>query len=350
MDDLKKDLQDENPALPPLPPIPEEPKKIPDAPINPPAQKEEEKYSPLRSMEYGGSLISHPQGDIEVIWPYGPKFATPPDYPPVDPPIDPPIIPPILPPIGPPGTPELPPDPPIAADSPPLKGEICCVGFNPENSMFEAIITIDRRDLFGAYCGSGTVAHVGFWLKSQPLGIWPPDPGNLDGFKFIGESTLRVYGADGGILGGGGPPKYAAPSNLPNIIHYAIHHKLPPEMVKFIPLCDNVNLPQLHCVLTFTAYDKIFKKKNKDGSAKVTIIGPNDNPANVLTDFAYRSFAITNKNYKGIGLKWAATQTVDIQFPKKSARGNWQYLERASQEAKTIPIHAIQLRNKKILM
>jgi hypothetical protein len=333
---------------------------------------------PAQPTEYKGSIISEGKkqdkqniGETfdQIYQSFDPTHETKTPLTPTEPPITPPIEPPKRPeepPTGPP--PKIKEAPQVILDHAIGRSQICCIGFNPEDSKLEIIIKIDKTDGWGSKCTKGAVAHVGSWIKAQPVGFpnfvgsnnyynkFSTDP--QDSFTkqdptyfFLGDTTVRVFGKDGNILGnavinfaGGGGG--AEPG--PQVVNYALHIPLPPDIIAYIRTCDKLQcVPHVHCVLTITNFDTVTKD-----------LGGTD-----LKLFHFNTFALNASNFNGNGLP-ANTFSIaeaDIPFPKKSTWGKWEYYERRgnrnnpnfskyrTREAFTDPVHAVLLKNRKIL-
>lgn len=188
--------------------------------------------------------------------------------------------------------------------------------------MLEAIITIKQQWGYGGDLTTpGTFESVGFWLIEQnappeiaPLAfVWPgsPAPLNPPGRRWIGEIHVHVFD----IL-----RVIAAPTGY---LRYAVRLLLSPDMAQFIRLASSqqpgqgpVRLPKLHAVLQWNQ-------------------------------------VVNNSNFGGAGVFWGAVLQADIQYPKRSTWGEWQFLERdtdPARESHVFPMHMVMLKNKKILM
>ncbi len=313
------------PPPPPIPPIP--PSGADDDPLE---------QVPLRHIEpyeYKGSIISDPSiGE-------GSGYADPtrqtftPDTTSVIPPEQPPTL----------GPPTGSPDPPrysiLAAGD--FDAELCCIGFNPEDSKLEAIFKLrSLTGIPGFFCDLGKVAHVGYWLI---------EPSNAEVFKarwdnsaksvrFMGCSSLRIS---------------TFTKTAESVIHYAVHLELPPKYANYILTCLQgeafkfIRLPLLHCVLTFTDYNSIMRVKRLENGKEV-----DDDEMDL---YRYNDFSIKEANFNGRGLNWFSKLEAFIQYPKIGTQGKWDYLQRGTgaiekSDPQTVPIHISHLPNGKLLM
>lgn len=316
-------------------------------------------------------------GGNDPVWPppYPPGMPNSPDAtvpgglplwsPPMNPPM-PPGTPPgissglppdhVLPP--PPGNPPLPPGilipplgPPMSASGGTLPGitfapsravlgleELCCIGFNPEESMLEAIISIRGTTGYGGnLCSKGGFESVGFWLIEPSRTLPPPYtmpggwkgnaapmhtmPGGQQAVRiFIGEARVGVYDIPRIV----GNIQVGMQQISVGVLKYAVRLPLSPDMAQYVMQCVDIvagsrsgsRLPILHAVLQFNR-------------------------------------AVTDNNYGMGGVVWGGMMDADIQFPKKSQWGKWRLLERdtdPAKESQVFPVHVAHLKNRKILM
>jgi hypothetical protein len=216
---------------------------------------------------------------------------------------------------------------------------ICCAGFNPQDSRLEAIIKLTIPANFKKdFCSDGLVARVGFWIHFQ----------STQEKIFCGEGTVHVYDLGQGPAG----------STDKNTVYYAVHQTLAPNLTIRIKNCsDGAQLPELWCWLK-------------------TIQDPNTNnqvftPVDDYTTYEWIEASGTIDNYQPLKIKIPPTlpkiffpildtdfgnvKAQDkrlIQFPKKSSYGEFKFTLRKSPdvESQVFPMHAIILKNKKILL
>src|ERR1051325_2144581 len=142
-----------------------------------------------------------------------------------------------------------PPDPPPPFGIPGVDAKLCCIGFNPEDSMLEAVFELKSlgNSINDGFCDKGVVARAGFWLgeynDAAETVRAPWDLQNNPETKFVGEGTLRIQNY----------PKRSTS------INYVIHKQLTPEFAQYLHECSDskIRLPGLYCLLVFTPYDTL---------------------------------------------------------------------------------------------
>lgn len=215
--------------------------------------------------------------------------------------------------------------------------ELCCVGFNPEDSTLEAIIKIKQETGYGGdLTTNGSVEYVGFWITPSTEQIQVPNP-NFNSI-YIGTSSVNVFdisrkNKSKNLLN----PDYYIVQPL----YYSVKLHLTPDTIKYI-INSNIflgnismiglQLAKIHCVLAW---------KTK----------------------------IDSDNYNGNGLRngyrWSILEA-DIQFPKYSPSFGKNVLRerkvdtsktfddsesiKNDREPRTFPIHTVLLKNGKVLM
>jgi len=274
--------------------------------------------------------VPYPPGE-EPLPPFPPGHELPPPFPWGEDPVLPPFPPRVQ--IRQRGRPIL---PTISGIVRSVNEELCCIGFNPEESMLEAILTIKGMQGYGgSICSQGGIESVGFWLI-EPSRVLTPTlvPRNWNGQpapfhtiqgapaavrRFIGEANVRVYDIPRflGVKTIGGQQVSVGE------LKYAVRLPLSPDMVEYILSCSSfaagsingLRVPTLHCVLAFNQI-------------------------------------VNDSNYWMAGVTQGAMLDADIQFPKKSQWGISRLLERksSSEESQMFPVHVALLKNKKILM
>jgi hypothetical protein len=216
--------------------------------------------------------------------------------------------------------------------------ELCCIGFNPEDGLLEAIVTfrrdvealadviIDpkapRSDYHAGFCDVGVVLSVGFWMERINT-TWPANPpSNPNNARWIGQASVRVYNSKQKLdwMGRG----Y-------HWLRYSVHLKLSADMAQFIEECNKgMKIALLRCVAALFPPD--------------------------MSSQQNQQLYVANKDYNGVqtgAIAWSK-MTAAVQFPKKP-HGIWKVIERGPGDTpdgknKVFPVHAIQLPNKKILL
>jgi hypothetical protein len=215
--------------------------------------------------------------------------------------------------------------------------ELCCVGFNPEDSTLEAIIKIKQETGYGGdLTTNGSLENVGFWITPSTEQIQVPNP-NFNSI-YIGTTSVSVFdisrkNKSNNLLN----PDYYIVQPL----YYSVKLQLTPDTIKYI-INSNIflgnismiglQLAKIHCVLAW---------KTK----------------------------VTSENFNGNGLRsgyrWSILEA-DIQFPKYSPSFGKNVLRerkvdtsktyddpisiKNDREPRTFPIHTVLLKNGKVLM
>ena len=236
---------------------------------------------------------------------------------------------------------------PIGTDIRPVYEELCCIGFNPEESMLEAIIAIKSTWGYGGdICSRGGFESVGFWLI-EPSWTFRPQltrvpngwRGNIAWYHtlaggnapavriFLGEARVRVYDIPRFIgqvttMNVPGQPMGARTAQT-GVLKYCVRLALPAGMAEYILECSKwydsqssgSRLPILHCVLGFN-----------------TVVGDN--------------------NYAMNNIFFGSMMDADIQFPRNGGpKGLIKVIERDDVAVdKVFPVHVAHLPNKKILL